>query len=81
MAFCSNVIDRSVSAPKFDQPTVLQALTFWIASGMRLEGGFVAPKVCDDIDWTSYQSPTIGYDILKCGPDAAKAFLGLGIRD
>lgn len=79
MAFCSNVISGSVSDLKTDSPTAtaLEALTFWIASGMRLPGGFLAPKVCDDVDWTAFQSPTIGYDIMNFGRDAAKALVAL----
>ncbi|KAJ6630775.1 hypothetical protein B0H10DRAFT_2160169 [Mycena sp. CBHHK59/15] len=54
-------------------PTVLEWLTFWVASAMRLKGWRQLPKVCDEPPYHPHETPCTVYDIMGHNPDSALA--------
>ncbi|KAJ2937047.1 hypothetical protein H1R20_g33, partial [Candolleomyces eurysporus] len=48
-------------------PTIIEALTYWVASAMGRPGGILPPKVGFEIDPNSFQRPSTAYDLLAYG--------------
>ncbi|KAJ7940665.1 hypothetical protein B0H13DRAFT_2226032 [Mycena leptocephala] len=61
------------------RPTVIEWLTFWVASAMRLQGWRTIPKVCDEPPYLPNEIPCTVYDVLSGGgsDSAALALLGM----
>jgi hypothetical protein len=58
-------------------PTIIEALTYWVASAMRLPGGILPPKVGFEIDPNSFLRPATVYDLLAYG--GAEVMLALAM--
>ncbi|KAJ7155992.1 hypothetical protein C8R43DRAFT_1087364 [Mycena crocata] len=69
-AFVTGVCDFNAYSP-----TVVEWLTFWVASAMRLKGWRGIPKVCDEPLYLPCEVPCTVYDISGCDPDSALALL------
>ncbi|KAF9069660.1 hypothetical protein BDP27DRAFT_1222193 [Rhodocollybia butyracea] len=65
-AFISGVYEH-----KTFSPTVVECLTFWIASAMRIATSLRCPKVCEEPP--SSQTPCTVYDAMAPSPEAAVA--------
>ncbi|KAJ7709933.1 hypothetical protein B0H17DRAFT_1191069 [Mycena rosella] len=67
-AFVTGVCDYNAYSP-----TVIEWLTFWVASAMRLKGLRAIPKVCEEPAYLPYHCLCTVYDVMGHNPDSALA--------
>ncbi|KAJ7449782.1 hypothetical protein FB451DRAFT_737367 [Mycena latifolia] len=67
-AFVTGVCDYNAYSP-----TVIEWLTFWVASAMRLKGWRAIPKVCEEPAYIPHHCPCTVYDVMGHNPDSALA--------
>ncbi|KAF8163279.1 hypothetical protein B0H34DRAFT_694779 [Crassisporium funariophilum] len=53
-------------------PTIIEYLSFWVATSMKLNNTYGLPKVGDEVP-NPYESPSTAYDALLFGSDAVLA--------
>ena len=55
-----------------ETPTVMECLTFWLASASQAPGSKAIPKVCGESEQAGlFWSPTTVYDVMDQGTEAA----------
>lgn len=57
----------------YQLPTVLQSLTYWMASAMELHGAWAIPEVGAEPAYSTSETPCSVYDVIGQNPAAAMA--------
>lgn len=68
MAFVSRVYPYNTHSP-----TIVEWLTFWVASASGIANADIFPKVCGEPRYIPHQSPCTVYDAMDQDPDSALA--------